>query len=331
MPEAESEIPCKSSYALRREAQLLTLGPYQKSGVESVVFDKDDAPSSRSRDWNFSLHWAVPTLQNLIPPELFSRIESTQVDPSGPPPDAEILKMVNGQTGEELRSIPIPGSYRMRRSKLRALLSEGIDVHYKKRLRDISYSEDGRHVTTHFEDGTTAIGSLLVGADGSRSSVRESILGPKQAALNPVPYAASFVQVRYTREQALFLRQSFRLFIAAIHPVGLFSWFGLHDVPDPAAPETWTFYTYISYPLSMEDQASSAEWTNEMKMKQLKDLAKDFAEPWRSAYAWMPDDQPVWRHGMTSWDPSEPNHQWDSKNGRITLIGDAAHPMTYRR
>jgi 2-polyprenyl-6-methoxyphenol hydroxylase-like FAD-dependent oxidoreductase len=218
----------------------------------------------------------------------------------------------------------------MRRSKLRALLSEGIDVRYNKRLSSISYSEDGQQVTAHFEDGSRTTGRLLVGADGSRSTVRELLLGSEQAALSPVPYAASFTQARYTREQAVFLRQSFRLFLAAIHPLGLFSWFGLHDVPDPDDPASWVFYTYISYPLSMEDQVSSADWPNEKKIQQLKTMARDFTEPWKSAYAWMPDDQPVWRHGMASWDPSEPKHRWDSKHGRVTLAGDAAHPMTYR-
>ena len=304
---------------------------YVQSGFDAVVFEKYEAPNSRSRDWNFSLHWAVPTLRSLIPPELFARIESTQVDSSEPVPDAEILKMVNGETGELLRAIPIPKSYRMRRSKLRALLSDGVDIRYNKNLNKISYSEDGAYITAHFEDGTTFTGVFLVGADGSRSKIRELILGSENAALSPVPYMASFTQARYNREQALFLRQSFRLFIAAIHPRGLFSWFGLHDVPDPNDPSSWVFYTYISFPLSIEDQALSADWPNGKKIAQLKEMAKSFAEPWRSAYAWMPDDQPVWRHGMTSWDPSEPDHRWISQGGRVTLAGDAAHPMTYRK
>ena len=301
-----------------------------QSGIASIVYEQDDAPNSRTRDWNFSLHWAVPTLKSLVSTELFSRIDSTQVDPHQQPLETEILNMVNGATGEVLRSIPIPASYRMRRSKLKALLAEGIDVRYKKELQNIRYSEDGETVTAQFGDGTIASGCLLVGVDGSRSRTRNLLLGPKEAALSPIPYAASFVQCQYSREQALFLRKSFRLFVAAIHPLGLFSWFGLHDVPDPDRPETWIFYTYISYPSSIQEQSETADWTNAMKMEHLKGMAKDFADPWKSAYAWMPADQPVWQHGMTSWDPSTRGHRWEMSGGRVTLGGDAAHPMTYR-
>jgi hypothetical protein len=42
------------------------------------------------------------------------------------------------------------------------------------------------------------------------------------------------------------------------------------------------------------------------------------------------EDQPSWYFHLAVWDPSLSEHNWDNKNGRVTLAGDAEHPMTYR-
>ena len=66
------------------------------------------------------------------------------------------------------------------------------------------------------------------------------------------------------------------------------------------------------------------------RLKQLQALAMHYTEPWKSAAKWLPDDQPCFYLGLTVWDPSLEGHGWDNEGGRVTLAGDAAHPMTYR-
>ena len=60
-------------------------------------------------------------------------------------------------------------------------------------------------------------------------------------------------------------------------------------------------------------------------------MAETYADPWKSAYAWLPDDHPVWYFGFTDWDPGALDHRWDNQDGRMTLAGDAAHVMTFQR
>ena len=54
-----------------------------------------------------------------------------------------------------------------------ALNRHNIAVHYRKRLLNIEQNENG--VTAFFEDGTTAAGDLLIGADGINSKTRSFV------------------------------------------------------------------------------------------------------------------------------------------------------------
>lgn len=63
---------------------------------------------------------------------------------------------------------------RLYRVLLQQALDRGIGVEYEKRLMDASATPDGG-VLARFEDGTTATGDVLVGADGVHSTTRRLI------------------------------------------------------------------------------------------------------------------------------------------------------------
>lgn len=278
------------------------------------------------------LHWGALALKSLMPDGQFDeKVQSLQVDPHVPTKEVDDLIWLKGDTGERLATITFGPFYRLRRSKLRDLLSQHLDIQFGKRLERITYAQNGESVTAHFTDGTTIEGSLLVGADGARSTTRSILLGPDLGGINTIPYCATFIQTKFTTAQALHLRSFHPLFLASAHPNNHFAFFGMHDAPDPSDPASWTFFFYISWRSSPAEQAATAHWTDAQRVKQQKDLASSFCDPWKSALEWTPDNASAWYLALTDWDPGLEEHRWDNHDGLVTLVGDACHPMTYQR
>lgn len=302
-----------------------------QAGIPYVIYERNDPFNPRQRDWNMGMHWAVPSLQSIIPEDIFARIQSTLTDPNIPVPSNDTLRFFNGQNGElinEISSLPV---YRLRRSKIRALLMEGLDVREGKRLVDVEYSKDGITVTARFADGAEDTGYLLVGSDGPHSSVRTLLVGAENAKTTPIDYATVMFFSTLPRELALALRSApyHPLFQCILHPSGTFAWICVHDASDPDRPEDWVFMHYISYfePKDLVPDKSTSEYITHQKR-----LAREFCDPIKAIYEAMPDiSTTAWYTKLQHWDPQALGHQWDNHGGRITLAGDAAHPMSFQR
>lgn len=295
------------------------------------MYERRSSIATLQKDWSFALHWSAPALQSLIPGELWARIQSTQSDPHTPTKKVDALRFHNGKTGELIREVEVERFYRLRRSRLQALLLEGLDVEWEKKIIHMIHVEGGKGVKAFFEDGTEITGSLLVGADGARSSVRSYLVGSDNAKPTPIDFAATVCLTKYSRQRALFLRSEphHPLFQIAPHPSGYYSWLSLHNASDSNHPENWEFSQYISFfePREFEDKKTLAEHVADLKV-----MAAQFAEPWKSAFEWIPDDiTTAWYTKLSHWDPALPEHKWDNQGGLITLAGDAAHPMTFQR
>ena len=66
---------------------------------------------------------------------------------------------------------------------------------------------------------------------------------------------------------------------------------------------------------------------NAARLAQVKQKASSLCEPFRSANLWMPEDTNISYDQIGYWIPTP----WDTRDGRCTLAGDAAHPMTPHR
>ncbi|KAJ5525345.1 Protein phosphatase 2c [Penicillium frequentans] len=78
---------------------------------------------------------------------------------------------------------PVP--YTVDRAVLHTVLLRRLEhkVHWGKSFERYELQDDG--VTVHFTYGSTATGSLVVGADGGRSAVRSQYIGKEYKLLNP--------------------------------------------------------------------------------------------------------------------------------------------------
>ncbi|KAH8812897.1 hypothetical protein F5884DRAFT_786622 [Xylogone sp. PMI_703] len=299
---------------------LLVAHGLKQAGINFSIFESESSASHyRPREWSLGIHWSLPKLEALLPPDLRTRLQETQNDPFFNAPDHDEMRIYNGMDGTILKAMPLPRIIRVSRRKLRAFCSAHIDVKYGYELIDTEYKEDG--VTAIFANGERIKGSIIIGADGPRSKVRELILGP-EAEVTPMEIVHSNVAVTYgDAEKAKFIRSAHPVFSLAVRP-GVLSFLSIQDVPDPEDPANWRFQVVYSWLGQQNESLDSAGRLAEVKQK-----ASTMCEPFRSAALWMPEDTKVTYDRMAYWVPVP----WDNHKGRATLAGDAAHPMTPHR
>lgn len=98
----------------------------------------------------------------------------------------------------------------------------------------------------------------------------------------------------------------------------------VHDCSSPD-PSRWKFMIIMTW-RSDTDPAILKEKGDDAILDDLKKRAQGLASPFRESFETIPDGTKVWHARLTYW----PTRPWDSRGGKVTLVGDAAHPMTFR-
>lgn len=102
----------------------------QQLGVRFEIFDRDSALDARSGGWGLTLHWALPTLRELLPAHIVKRFPEAFVNKDASSRgDVGSFQFFNLKTGEALYSVPAEERIRVNRGRLRELMTSGIDVH----------------------------------------------------------------------------------------------------------------------------------------------------------------------------------------------------------
>lgn len=234
------------------------------------------------------------------------------------------IVLYNGQTREEAFAFPIPKAKEMNIRKLRILLAESLDVQYGRRFSHYVMLEEGG-VLVYFEDGSAEEGDIVIGVDGAGSKVRQCLID-RGATQETLPFALMNFNASYNKEQALFIKERLHPLVdIAIHPAGHYIRANVLDMPNVDDPTSWTFQILSTWPLK-----NAEDYDNETdRLKRLKaHVARDgWAEPYKSAIEWIPEDTPVLKDRLNIWK----TQSWNNQDGRVTLCGDAAHAMTFRK
>jgi 2-polyprenyl-6-methoxyphenol hydroxylase-like FAD-dependent oxidoreductase len=306
---------------------LLIAQGLKKYSIDFELFEREssDVATKRPRDWSMALQWGSSHFSACLPAELHSKLPSIQGDPfyeadHGIMPDVPFR---NGATGEILASVPAKGLWRVSRSKMQTLFSEGLDVQYEKKL--VGIIPTSKSVTATFADGSTATGTHLVGADGAKSFLRTLLLGPERAALTTLPVAMYNFKTSFPTHQALYLKNKFHpIMNFAIHPTTdtLFM-ISILDMPNRNDPQTWVWQIFFSM-MGEENQKEALRISSQERLAMFKEEKEMWVEPWKSVMSWVREGTNIPADRCMFW--KEPV-KWDSRHGRVTLAGDAAHAM----
>ncbi|KIX92470.1 uncharacterized protein Z520_11790 [Fonsecaea multimorphosa CBS 102226] len=296
----------------------------KKRGISFTIHDKIN-PAFRHRDWSMTMFWAFKYYPHLLSEEMQARVHEAQVRSFYKSTDTEELVLRNAATGEVLKKVNSPYAIRVSRARLRKFLLAGLDVKYNHELVNIEYTPTG--AIAYFSDGTTETGSIVVGADGGQSLVRRLLLKELAVPESYPEYDMANLSVTYTHEQGKYIANSMAPHVDyGVHPKGIFFIMLYRTAVDKDDYSTWTFHYVITWPKDLPGMPYKGQ-SNADRLRVLKSFADDFAEPRRSALAWMPEDQDVPNDMIKIWVPIP----WDNHAGQVTLAGDAAHAISFHR
>ncbi|KAF2825514.1 FAD/NAD(P)-binding domain-containing protein [Ophiobolus disseminans] len=307
---------------------LLIAQGLKKASIPFTIFEHESSSTyqSRPREWGMTLHWGSSHLASCLPPHLLARLNEAYADPTQSADATTGLPVFNGETGEQIMEMGAQGPCRVSRRKMRNLFSEGINVRYGMEMVGAEVRGDGR-VEVVFGDGTRVLGDVLVGCDGAKSKVRESVVGVEDAGLTDVPISMFNFPYKFEAGLAVRVRGLNPLFSMSIHPEsGTMFWLSIQDIlgDDPA---TWTFQILLTFPDATLPPSTDLS-TQAARHALFQSRAATYAEPWRSVGLALSPSTPIPLDRASYWSRAA---AWDNRSGRMTLCGDAAHPLTPHR
>ncbi|KAI1139397.1 putative monooxygenase [Hypoxylon sp. FL0543] len=294
----------------------------RKQNVPFEIFERDSDPVSRASGWAIGLHSVLEDLLSSVPQDMPPFKETV----SHLPPldlEAQVAFYVRGQR-RVVQYTPEKPIIRANRFCLREWLSTQVPIQWGKKVVQVIEAEG--EVRIRFEDGTTAVGDVLVGADGVNSVVREHVLRrPNEDTLRTVPAAIIIGETTFAGEEferQLSLGHSCYVVSSPGTP-GYFLFVGLRQAN--ADGNSGAYY----WLLVIEDEIFGREdhWSRSASQAEKLEYAIQLTS------ALEPEFTEVIKTTPASGIRTQPLILRDAEidslpAGRITLLGDAVHPMT---
>ncbi len=310
-----------------------------QNGFDVAIFDQEADMGVRPRDWTIVLHWALPVMQALLPEGVAAKFPRAICNP-GLDFDAhtESFPIYNGVTGDLIFASPMPGSRRISRQRLRKVLAEGLDIQWGKKITGVDASAantTNSALTLSFEDGTTAGADFVLGADGAGSAVRPLVVGDSDKArttASGLMFATAIT--KYGDAAKVKAVTDTHPVAAAAMGTGAVGGCGVLYVNDGSegAPTLdiadWTTFWVKIWPDKLDTAISDRE---ALELLKNSETSKNLAEPFWSMIEWTSEDSRCYIDEMKYWVSVPFGDAGATRDNRITLAGDAAHPMLLYR
>jgi 2-polyprenyl-6-methoxyphenol hydroxylase-like FAD-dependent oxidoreductase len=144
-------------------------------GIAVEVFERDYSPTDRLQGYRLGVNeTGRRALRECLPKALFDKLVASCANPSRAVTflDHRLHRLLSIEIGsDEQNDLPVS------RISLRGILLEGLDeiVRFGKKFIAFEEAPSGA-VTARFDDGSTATGDVLIGADGASSRVCRQLL-----------------------------------------------------------------------------------------------------------------------------------------------------------
>ncbi|KAI0802847.1 putative monooxygenase [Xylaria sp. FL0064] len=296
----------------------------RKQGISYEIFEREKNERERRAGWVIGLHHMLDDLKESIPDDLppvslLSNLlpltkyqpEVVYYDPTKP-----YMPKI-GVRGDESGWV-----VRAARHRIVHWLETHIPVQYNKQI--VNIEEENDKVKVYFQDGTSAEGDILVGAEGARSPTRKHILGEDPLKVPPMAIIYGFCTLK-GKELDEQLRLGHSLYIVDMGSIngstmiflvtlievnsdgesGKFGWSLIWPDKDAVKEDFWVYSA-----TGQEQYDFVVEKTKNLPAKFLTTLKRVDPEttiPVLRLHTLLLDSMPT---------------------GRITLLGDAAHAMT---